>query len=82
MIIKKTQIKLFKVLHIKKDMFTFNKRYRDIRKNAKYKGFGCFNCSRNFKDGERFGVMITDKGNKTVCHECADKILEELKEVV
>jgi len=26
--------------------------------------------------------MITDKGNKTVCHECADKILEELKEVV
>jgi hypothetical protein len=79
MIIQKTTTKSFKVLHVKGDILTFDERYRNIRKNMKYRGFGCFNCSRKFKDGERFGLIITDKGNKTVCNECVDKISKELE---
>jgi len=77
--IKKTITRNYNVLQVRGDMFTFNERYRHIRGNMNYRGFECFNCHHDFEDGEKFGLLITDKGNKTVCNKCVDKISEELE---
>jgi len=62
------------------DMLTFNESYRQIRANYKYQGFNCYSCRKKFQDGEKISVIFTDKGNKTVCHECGLNYQRELAE--
>jgi hypothetical protein len=78
--ITKTQTTNYEILQSKGNLFTFDEKYRKIRGNYKYKGFECFACDKHFDDGEQFGLIVTNKGNKTVCNNCAEKFREELKE--
>jgi NAD-dependent SIR2 family protein deacetylase len=75
--IKKTITKTFEVITAHKDMFVFNDDYRRIRGHMKYKGFECFNCNHKFNDNESFGLVFTKQGNKTVCNECANKLISD-----
>lgn len=77
--IVKTKTTTYDILQAKANLFTFNENFRNMRRNYKYQGFSCYNCNRNFKDGEKFGLIITNKGNKTVCNSCADKFSKELE---
>ena len=70
---KITTLETFKVIGARKNLFTSTERYRQIRWEEKY--LGCFVCNRKFNDGEKFGLVGTDKGNKTACNECIDKII-------
>lgn len=67
------KITTFKVIGARKNLFTYTERYRQIRWEEEYQG--CFVCNRKFNDGEKFGLLGTDKGNKTACNECIDKII-------
>lgn len=75
MLISKTTTKKFNVLQARANMFTFNEDYRRIRGNMRYKGFKCFNCNKQFEEGEKFGLIITDKGNKTICNSCVENFI-------
>ena len=68
-----------KILQARANMFKFNEQYRRIRGNMRYKGFSCYCCKRDFEENESFGLMITDKGNKTVCNECVQNIQKGIK---
>ncbi len=70
---KITTLETFKVIGARKNLFTYTERYRQIRWKEEYQG--CFVCNRKFNDGEKFGLVGTDKGNKTACNECIDKII-------
>jgi hypothetical protein len=72
-------ISKYKIKQAGENMFCFTKRYREIRQHMRYKGNQCFICGHKFEDNEKFGLMITDKGNKTICNECAGQIQQELK---
>ncbi len=78
--IVKTRTTVYKVLQARPDMMIFNEDYRRIRSAFRYKGFQCFNCHYRFKNGDKIGMTITDKGNKVLCHDCATKFEKELRE--
>jgi transcription elongation factor Elf1 len=61
------------------DMITFDETYRTIRANHRYQGFSCYVCNKSFKDGDKISLIITDKGNKVVCHGCGVDIKHELE---
>lgn len=77
--IVKTKTTTFKVLQVGIDFLTFNESYRRIRSNFKYKGFQCYACDKNFVDGEKISLVITNRGNKVICRSCAKKFSEELE---
>lgn len=85
---KITTLETFKVIGARKNLFTYTERYRQIRWEEEHQNNvplyfspnwdeGCFVCNRKFNDGEKFGLVGTDKGNKTACNECIDKIINE-----
>ena len=78
--IVKVTSKHYRVLQARSDMFTFNEKFRNIRKNMKYHGFECFNCSAKFEDDDRFGLIITSKGNKSVCNKCAKMFENKIRQ--
>ena len=75
----KTKTTHYEVLQVRDDILTFDKQFVDIRKKYKYKGFECFNCNKHFIVGERIGLMVTNKGNKTVCNGCAKEFAKKLR---
>lgn len=79
-VITKTKTTVYTIAHVLIDMLTFNESYRRIRTNFKYQGFNCYSCRKKFQDGEKISVIFTDKGNKTVCHECGLNYQRELAE--
>ena len=79
--IVRTRTTRYQVTQAAVDFLTFNEVYRRIRGNARYKGFSCFNCGKDFEDEEKLGLIITSKGNKVVCRECGLKFKRELEEV-
>ena len=38
----------------------------------------CLKCDKEFKDGDRMYLIITDKGNYFTCKECARKLRAEM----
>lgn len=46
----------------------------------KYKMFECYVCNKDFKDDDKISLIITDKGNKVVCHGCGVEIKKELED--
>ena len=38
-------------------------------------------CKHHFEDGEKISLAITDKGNKTICHDCAVEIQKEMERI-
>lgn len=79
--IVRTRTTRYQVTQAAVDLLTFNEAYRRIRGNNRYKGFSCFNCGKDFEDGEKLGLIITAKGNKVVCRECGLKFKRKLEEV-
>ncbi|MBA1335893.1 MAG: hypothetical protein HPY66_1711 [Firmicutes bacterium] len=77
-VITKTRTTTYRISHVYLDMMVFNENFRRIRADHKYQGFECFSCGKHFQDDEKISVIFTDKGNKTVCHECGAKFKEEL----
>ena len=75
-----TKTTTFRITDSRPDMMKFNKTYRSVRANMKYKGFECFSCKHKFDDNEKIGIIFTRKGNKSVCNSCAIKFQEELRE--
>jgi hypothetical protein len=82
MAIQKTIVITYIVQDVREDAFIFDEVWRVKRGNKSYKGFECFNCGREFKNNERFGFIVTDKGNKTVCNKCAKEIKEKLDKTI
>ncbi|MDQ7095974.1 hypothetical protein REC12_20475 [Desulfosporosinus sp. PR] len=78
--ITKTTTKTFNILQVELDMLTFDESFRRIRQNFRYTGFECYKCGRHFLDNEKISLIITDKGNKVVCHDCGSEIKQELEE--
>ena len=78
--ITKTTTKRYNIQQIALDMMCFDESYRRIRGNMRNKLFSCHSCGRNFQDGEKMSLIITDKGNKMVCHKCGEEIKAELGE--
>lgn len=76
--IVKTKTTRYSIKQIGLDMFTFDEKFRRIRGEMKYKMFECYACNKGFKDGDKISLIITDKGNKVVCHECGIEIKNEL----
>lgn len=74
----KTKTTVYNVTQVGIDFMEFSERYRQIRGKFKYKGFECYSCNKDFKDGEKISLIITNKGNKTVCRQCGMKFKEEL----
>lgn len=68
----------YKISQVVLDCFEFNEKFKEIRSSHKYKGFKCFICNKSFEMGEKISLIITNKGNKTVCNYCAEKIKSEL----
>lgn len=79
--ITKVRTTVYNITHVAIDLLTFDEQFREIRNNYRYKGFECYACNRPFKDGEKISLIFTDKGNKTVCHECGTKFKTELEVV-
>lgn len=75
----KTKTTKYSIKQIGLDMFTFNEAFRRIRGEMKYKMFECYVCNKDFKDGDKISLIITDKGNKAVCHDCGTEIQKELE---
>jgi RNase P subunit RPR2 len=75
----KTRTTVYNITNVSIDFATFDETWRRIRGNYKYKGFECYSCHKPFMDGERIGVIFTNRGNKTVCRECGIKFVAELK---
>jgi protein-arginine kinase activator protein McsA len=78
--ITKTKTTVYNISQVGIDMMEFNERYRQIRGNMNYKGFSCYSCNKHFEDGEKISLIITDKGNRTVCHKCGMKFKDELED--
>jgi len=74
-----TKTTRYNITQVGIDFMEFNERYRQIRGSSKYKGFECYSCNKHFEDGEKISLIFTDKGNKTVCHECGIKFKNELE---
>lgn len=62
--IVKTRTTRYQVIQAMVGLLTFNEAYRRIRGNNRYKGFSCFNCGKDFEDGEKLGLTIA--GNSTL----------------
>lgn len=75
----KTKTTTYKINQVAIDMLTFDESYVNIRKSFKYQMFSCHICNKNFKIGDMVSILITDKGNKSACHDCAEKIDSKLK---
>lgn len=62
-------------------VFDFTK-FKDIRKRLGLrlgeKENTCLRCNKNFKDGDRLYMVITDKGNYFVCSDCVKKLRREM----
>lgn len=69
----------YKVQQIGIDMFTFDDVWRRIRGNSRNKMFHCHKCKKAFQDGDKISLLITNKGNKAACHNCANKLKEEME---
>jgi len=76
----KTRTTKYIIRQIGLDMFTFNEAFRRIRGEMKYKMFECYVCNKDFKDDDKISLIITDKGNKVVCHGCGVEIKKELED--
>jgi len=77
--IVKTKTTTYTIKQITLDMLTFNETYRRIRGQSRHKMFDCHACNKDFKDGDKISLIITDKGNEVVCHECGIEIQKELE---
>lgn len=77
--IDRTRTTTYNIRQARAGMFIFDEDYRRIRGSFRYKGFQCFNCHYRFKNGDKIGLAITDRGNKVLCHQCAKKFESELK---
>ena len=77
--VKKTT---FTPLWIKKDMFVFDKKFREIRDRFKDKCLKCFKCNRPFFNDEKISLAaFKNKKNKVLCRDCADDLTFEKNEV-
>lgn len=76
----KTKTTIYNITQVAVDFLIFGNRFKEIRNKFKYKGFECYSCNKPFKDGEKVSLILTDKGNKTVCHECGQKFKKELED--
>jgi hypothetical protein len=70
-----TVTETLKVFGFLKSLFMYTERFRQTQRGEKI--HSCYICKREFNDGEKFGLVWTDKGNKTACNECIDKIINE-----
>jgi len=77
--ITKTRTTKYTIQQIGLDFLTFDEKFRSIRENHRYPGFECYACGKHFKDGDKISVIVTDKGNKIVCHNCGVEIQKELE---
>jgi hypothetical protein len=77
--ITKTKTTKYIIRQIALDFLAFDEKYRSIRENNSYPGFECYICNKHFKDGDKISLIITDKGNKVICHECGIEIQKELE---
>lgn len=78
MVITKTKVTTYNVLNVVVDFSVFDERWKSIRGNYKYKGFECFNCNKHFDIGDKISLIFTDKGNRTICHDCAECVSKEI----
>jgi len=77
--IVKTRTTKYAIQQIGLDFLIFDENYRRIRQNFKYQGFECYICGKHFTDGDKISLIITNKGNKFVCHDCGIAIQKELE---
>jgi len=54
------------------NLFVFNESFRKIRMKDK----GCKFCRKSFVDGQHLHIAATNKGNKLLCDDCANKAIE------
>ncbi len=60
----------------RKDFMEMSQEFRAIRAKSKNPMDKCFWCKHKFKDGEMMALAcFGGKGNKTLCQECAGKLL-------
>ena len=76
--ITKTRTTVYKIRRVAVDFSTFSEECERIRKNYRYPGFQCFNCSKKFKRNENISLAITDKRNLAICGVCARYFNEQL----
>ena len=77
--IKKTIIKVYKVLDVTKKPFLKYGLYRESRERHKFSvEKSCFNCGKKFQDEDETYLAITTKGNKILCEKCAKIALDDL----
>jgi hypothetical protein len=68
----KTTVKTYTPIWVHENFSTFNATWIKIRENMKYKGFSCFKCEKDFRDGDVISlVAFQHVGNKVLCLECA-----------
>jgi len=78
-IITKVKTTTYSINNIVMDVFTFTDQFQQIRKKHRYKANNCFSCQKRFQPDEKLSLAFTDKGNKVLCRECADKYLAQLE---
>jgi hypothetical protein len=60
----------------RKDYMEMSQTFRDIRGKSRNPMDKCFICKYPFEDGEMMAIASFQKaGNKTLCQDCADKLL-------
>jgi len=61
----------------KKDFMAMCQRFRDIRGRSRNPMDKCYWCGHAFEDGEMMALASFEKkGNKTLCQNCAEELLE------
>ena len=62
---------------IRKDFMVMGDEYRQARASLRNPLDRCFWCNHKFEDGEPFALgSVIKKGNKVLCHECADAAID------
>ncbi len=56
------------------DMVSYDQNFRAV---YPYRYTSCNNCHREFNDGEKISVAITDGKRKALCNKCAKEIIEK-----
>jgi len=81
MIVTQTKITEAKVFSVSgKPYSRYTKQWRRIRAEMEKKLDACWLCHKNFEDNEAIYLMITSKGNKVLCTDCAKDLLVKLGE--
>lgn len=71
----------FTATWVTKEWTKYTKRFRAIHAKARNTMDRCWMCRKKFADGETIGLAcFGGKGNKTLCGECAEELLDQREE--